>query len=321
MSTIPISTFEEPTEINIYSKNGFSSEQTVCTRSLEDFLYISDPDVEIANCNIYIPPTCLLSRHDIKKYCELYNCKRVLNYNKADYIILNNTYYPEATVINVYSNISGNKIYTYKRVYTSFIGYNYNGYRHVYIYPDDYLHLMNNKDKLVGSKNILTKLYNSADLTIIDEKFYITLDSMFNSNTEEEITLAVSLMENCNIRKSLMYLMLLISKHRSEIYYYDLQERVKFASMFNFIVNHDVNFDKFNHKYFFEILERHNCLTRYNINILMKYVKTYAEINLKDEFETYDLIVKLSLSDSMINKIKENEVNPNQLSLFQDGTN
>jgi hypothetical protein len=330
MSTLQIPSFEEPTQITITSREFDEFEKIVCQYQLDLFIPdILDTDKEIKDCKIYIPPSCLLSRHDIKNYCELYNCKRVLDPTKADYIIINETYLPEVSLVRIWYDYNNNFAYTNARTNTMYGGYKYKKQIELFIFPDDYAYIINNQTKIVHSKNILTRLYNKSNLSIIDEKFYITLDTLFKSDTEEEVKLAVSLIENSNIRKSLIHILLLLTKHKFKITDYGLENRVKFSSMLHFITGikeKDKSSNTILKSYisdstFFEILECHDCLTRYNINILMKYIKKHTEDHIRKWYNSDDIIIKLSLSDSMINKIKENEVNPNQLSLFQDGTN
>ena len=78
---------------------------------------------------------------------------------------------------------------------------------------------------------------NGPDATIIDEGMYESISEMFRSSDNDNCTLAMEIMANCDYNESIAYLGLLFNLYGSKIYTMRSKNHVNFKSLMNYMGN------------------------------------------------------------------------------------
>lgn len=76
---------------------------------------------------------------------------------------------------------------------------------------------------------------NGPDATIIDEGMYDSISEMFKSSDDDNCTLAMEIMANCDYNESIVYLGLLFNKYGYKIYNMRSKNHVNFKSLMNYM--------------------------------------------------------------------------------------
>lgn len=295
-----------------------------------DFYYenniSNDKSVLFKGCKFYIPSACSINRDIIKKYCDAYDAKRVLDINKADIVLFDDSYFGELNEYKIYKNPDTSDTrdyistkYRYTITYLGKTHYHTSlGKKHFYIVPDDYKDIITSGKIILYANVVIHELYkNSEHISIIDTEQYKVLQNMFVSNDIKDVELAVSIVENCNIDKSIIYVYFLLCDAviKKKIIAYSFHKRSKFVTILNYLDCYLNKYDYLQLDDVFKTLERLNLLTKYNIDIYMKAVKANCIKHIKKTFDCDDIIVNLTITEELKNKIKNSEVNPKQLKL------
>lgn len=78
---------------------------------------------------------------------------------------------------------------------------------------------------------------NGPDATIIDEGMYESISEMFKSSDNDNCTLAMEIMANCDYNESIAYLGLLFNSYGGKIYAMKSKNHVNFKSLMNYMGN------------------------------------------------------------------------------------
>ena len=78
---------------------------------------------------------------------------------------------------------------------------------------------------------------NGPDASIIDEGMYESISEMFRSSDNDNCTLAMEIMANCDYNESIAYLGLLFHSYGSKIYTMKSKNHVNFKSLMNYMGN------------------------------------------------------------------------------------
>jgi hypothetical protein len=98
-------------------------------------------------------------------------------------------------------------------------------------YLDDYKAL---EGKSIYDESELLNQINGDDATIIDETVFLQLHNMFDSSDEDNHTLAMEIMANCNYQESIMYLLILLDKNNYQINNSRSRNHVNFKAMLSY---------------------------------------------------------------------------------------
>jgi hypothetical protein len=154
---------------------------------------------------------------------------------------------------------------------------------------------------------------------MIDEGLYKNLCKLFSSSTAEEHDIAFNIMLNCNYNKSLAYIIILSIEHYYKIIGTPTYNSVRSNTFFDYLeVYHDRNVYKLDYNMIFNILKSKGQLTRYNVNLIMPYIKSTISGYVKQNISEDISVKTITLNDEIKSKILEHEVNPKQLKLFTD---
>ena len=283
-SNIPVYCFKQKVEIDTVEGNNYTIER---------------------NKKFYVAKGVDFSRHNLKMLCENFDGSTTRDIHKADYIILNPIYNSK----NYYTNFE----YISKRYFSG-----YKKYESIHVYEEDILQIIASKAVKISVNAINTILFNNREMPIIDVEQYKVLKSMFEGNSYEDIHLAVSLITNCNLHKSMYYVYKLICKYKWYIRNSKLHNSIKFKTLMVFYNETDIlDFDE---NKIFLLLKEKNALTVYNLNAMMFSIKSHINSYIENKYNIEDIIVNLSITDELKNQVLQNEVNPNQLSLFNGKT-
>ena len=78
---------------------------------------------------------------------------------------------------------------------------------------------------------------NGPDATIIDDGMYDSISEMFKSSDDDNCTLAMEIMANCDYNESIVYLGLLFNNYGYKIYNMRSKNHVNFKSLLNYMGN------------------------------------------------------------------------------------
>ena len=107
----------------------------------------------------------------------------------------------------------------------------------VTINPDysDLYHALQTRE--LYTEDALYPHLNGPDATIIDEGMYESISEMFRSSDNDNCTLAMEIMANCDYNESIAYLGLLFNNYGSKIYTMRSKNHVNFKSLMNYMGN------------------------------------------------------------------------------------
>ena len=107
----------------------------------------------------------------------------------------------------------------------------------VTINPDysDLYHALQTKE--LYTEDALYPHLNGPDATIIDEGMYESISEMFKSSDNDNCTLAMEIMANCDYNESIAYLGLLFNSYGVKIYAMKSKNHVNFKSLMNYMGN------------------------------------------------------------------------------------
>lgn len=152
-------------------------------------------------------------------------------------------------------------------------------HRYNYVRPEkleDFIELENllaNNINLIDEKDVLRVI--QAD-TIIDEQMHKRLEQMIASNDEANITLAMEILANCDVRQSLFYILKLVRRYETTIYYNKSFNHVNFKAfreMVREICKRDIFRHSLDHNDIITIMGEANLLTMTHVNEMMADVK------------------------------------------------
>jgi hypothetical protein len=287
--------------IPIYDKIVVSSEYNLSSCK------IHKEDITIKpGYKFYISKETTISRHNIRLLTEKFKCSIVRDINKADFIIINDSLlYKQKKHLYI--------DYKRKIVSTKYFS-KYEKYFRGYLYDKEILEIIKHSDKLVHTNVINSLLYDNVDLPIINEEQYKVLKAMFDSNNKSNIELATTLICNCNLNKSIVYVYILLCDYKWTINNYKLHKNVKFQSLLDYLKETDIL--SLDENKLLSFLISKNLLTKYYLDAIMKDIKKSATNYIESKYRTSEVKVTLSISDELKAMVLKKEVDPAQLSLF-----
>lgn len=99
----------------------------------------------------------------------------------------------------------------------------------------DLYHALQSKE--LYTEDALYPHLNGPDATIIDEGMYESISEMFKSLDNDNCTLAMEIMANCDYNESIAYLGLLFNSYGAKIYAMKSKNHVNFKSLMNYMGN------------------------------------------------------------------------------------
>jgi len=107
----------------------------------------------------------------------------------------------------------------------------------VTINPDysDLYHALQTRE--LYTEDALYPHLNGPDATVIDEGMYESISEMFRSSDDDNCTLAMEIMANCDYNESIVYLGLLFNNYGYKIYNMRSKNHVNFKSLLNYMGN------------------------------------------------------------------------------------
>lgn len=127
--------------------------------------------------------------------------------------------------------------------------------------------------KKLYHQDAIIKLINGS-AAVIDESMYQSLRSMFESNNNSDIQVAMEAMANCDIEKSITYLLLLFKEYgKDALYNHPSKHHVNFKSLTKYLLGkghymHNLDIDNC-----VEILRDKGLLNSQNLSVFMKEAK------------------------------------------------
>lgn len=159
---------------------------------------------------------------------------------------------------------------------------------------------MVNAKKLYHQDAIL-KLINSNS-AVIDESMYQSLRSMFESKNNADIQVAMEAMANCDIEKSITYLLLLYKEYgRYRLYNHPSKHHVNFKSLTKYLLGKGHYMNNLDIDNCVEILRDKGLLNSQNLAVFMKEAKEIV----REKGETEYFIVTDVVPREDIQKIAE----------------
>ena len=138
------------------------------------------------------------------------------------------------------------------------------------ILKPDYYELYNNlKTKELYSEDALYPHLNGPDANVIDEGMYESISEMFRSSDDDNCTLAMEIMANCDYNQSIVYLGILFNNYGHKIYQMRSKNHVNFKSLLNYMGN-TTNSPSMNQDEIVRCILNKNLLTVDHMNVLSK---------------------------------------------------
>ena len=246
---------------------------------------------------IHFHPSCTVPRFKLQQFCSNKKVKVIRDENKADIIlyganfsnnILQSTYNVFIKKTTAITRLKKNKPFynTYTDIipfleassseYVIIDGY-HNPLRkdkdldvsYEYINDSDkYTLLTAHENKFYHQDNVLAELGTGA----MDDATYRRLCDMFNSKDEENHTVAMEVMANCNYQDSIVYLLELMRRYYNEpIFKNDHRNQVSFKALRLYLQYEPRNNDTID-----ELVEnviKKNLLTEANYRLILKLIE------------------------------------------------
>jgi len=154
-------------------------------------------------------------------------------------------------------------------------------------------------DKPIYDESDLSEYLTTTDSIIINKESYDQLTLMFNS--KQDLSLAMSVMTNCNYSASYAYLLLLLHLNRDAIYYSDNLKNVDFAYfLYCMGLNHKINLDK---DFLIFLLKLKNQFNTTNLDIIIPHIKH----EITNSIATNTFIVKtITLNEDLLTDLGTN---------------
>lgn len=164
-------------------------------------------------------------------------------------------------------------------------------------------------NKTMYDEKSLLKILNGTEAITIDSDTYDSLYDMFESGDNENHTIAMEIMANCNYDSSISYLLLLFNRYGNIMIDNKTRNHVNFKSLLNYIGSALNN--NFYENSCFYILENTNNLTEEHVEILFKYfVDNHVSSDKLIQIKTFELSDDLQekLGKNLIYNLKTKEL-------------
>jgi len=146
---------------------------------------------------------------------------------------------------------------------------------------DESKYLLTKKNNLIHQDIILENLSN----IVIDEDMFISINNMFASVDHSNHSLAMEIMSNTAYKKSIVYLLELVRRYRSEIDNVSEKNNISFKALTEYLQFNSSSIDTL-----IDVVIKKNTLTEFNYNRILKFILEEENKNLENNTSNWRIL-------------------------------